>query len=90
MTSQVFDRISINEDALLVDMRMKIQTEFDMIIIDHFEKKFLNGINLRFLKLVWISIRTIEILSSGICSEITLIDTVRIYDRDDVEDKFLQ
>lgn len=90
MAFKILDRITINEGALFVNVSVKVQTKFNVVVLDHFEQKFLDGINLGLFELVGICIASIEVLSSGVSSEIAFVDTVRVYDRNYVKDKFLQ
>jgi hypothetical protein len=87
---KILDRITINESALFVDMSVKVQTKFNVVIINHFEQKIFDCVNLGLFELVRICIASIEVLSSCVSSEISFVNTVRVYDWNDVKNEFLQ
>jgi hypothetical protein len=87
---KIIDRVAVNEDALFVDVSVKVQTKFDVIILNHLEQKLFDSVYLWLFELIWIGVASIEVFSSCVSSEITFSNTVRVYDWNYVKDKFLQ
>jgi hypothetical protein len=71
-------------------MSVQIETKFNMIVLDHFEQKLFYCVNLRFFELVRVGVTSVKIFTSGVGSEIALVNAVWVYDWNDVKNKFFQ
>ncbi len=71
-------------------MSVKVETKFNMVVLDHFEQKLFYRVNLRFFELVRVGVASVEIFTFGVGSEIALVDAVWVDDWNDVKNKFFQ